>query len=114
MKTGASEPQSSAVYSALRVACCTATLPATVVMGATRTFGERSAMMSATASSEAVSVSMRKTGFTTRRIAGFVRGGRSPSAIESGVAAVSADLVADAANGANQGVVVAVVDFPAQ
>src|SRR5437879_7108989 len=69
MKTGTSEPQSSAVYRAFRVACCTATFPATVVIASTRTWGERSAMIKATASSEAVSVSIRKSGFTRRRIA---------------------------------------------
>src|SRR5260221_12084036 len=44
---------------ALLVACATGTLPATTVMAATRTLGERRAMMSATASSEAVSVSIK-------------------------------------------------------
>src|SRR3984957_826744 len=57
--TGTSAPQSSTVYSALRVACCTFTLPATVVMAATRTSEARSAMMRATASSDAVSVSIK-------------------------------------------------------
>jgi hypothetical protein len=50
----------SAVRSAFRVACSTPTLPATVVKPSTRTPGSESAMMIATASSEAVSVSMRK------------------------------------------------------
>src|SRR5882762_10103754 len=56
-----------------RVACWTSTLPATVVMARTRTSGERSAMIKATASSEAVSVSIRKRGFTRRRIAKSAR-----------------------------------------
>src|SRR6266567_7172152 len=48
--------------------------PATVVIASTRTAGERSAMIKATASSEAVSVSIRKSGFTPRRIANSARG----------------------------------------
>ena len=59
-KTGTEEPQSSAVYRALRAACATGTLPATMVMARTSTSGARRAMIRATASSEAVSVSMRK------------------------------------------------------
>src|SRR5436309_950290 len=43
-------------------------------MASTRTRGERSAMIRATASSEAVSVSIRKSGFTRRRIANPARG----------------------------------------
>src|SRR6266851_2977930 len=43
-------------------------------MAMTRTAGERSAMIKATASSEAVSVSIRKRGFTPRRIANSARG----------------------------------------
>src|SRR5438552_15296991 len=74
MKTGTSARQSSAVYRALRVDCSTATLPATVVIANTRAWGERSAMIRATASSEAVSVSIRKSGFTRRRIANPARG----------------------------------------
>src|SRR5208337_5435066 len=50
----------SAVKSAFRVACSRLTLPATVVSASTRTSGMERAMMMATASSEAVSVSMRK------------------------------------------------------
>src|SRR5882762_1202586 len=60
-----------------RVACWTSTFPATVVIARTRTWGERSAMISATASSEAVSVSIRKRGFTRRRIANSVPGRQS-------------------------------------
>ena len=47
----------------------TGTLPATVVIAMTSICGLRSAMISATASSEAVSVSIRKGRFTRRRIA---------------------------------------------
>src|SRR5712664_1056078 len=43
-------------------------------MASTRTPGVRSAMIRATASSEAVSVSIRKRGFTRRRIANPARG----------------------------------------
>src|SRR6266567_5657885 len=53
---------------ALRVACCTSTFPATTVIAATRTSGARKAMISATASSEAVSVSMRNVRGTGVRI----------------------------------------------
>ena len=60
MKTGVSDLQISAVRSAFRVACLRSTLPATVVKPRTFTLGSASAMMIATASSEAVSVSMRK------------------------------------------------------
>src|ERR1700761_9483654 len=58
---GTVEPQSSAVNRAFCVACCTEQLPATTVMAATSTAGERSAMIRATASSEAVSVSISST-----------------------------------------------------
>ena len=51
--------QSSAVNRAFCVPCSTATLPATTVIASTLTWGERKAMISATASSDAVSVSMR-------------------------------------------------------
>ena len=60
MNTGTSERQISAAKSAFRVACSTPTLPATVVSASTRTSGAERAMMIATASSDAVSVSMRK------------------------------------------------------
>jgi hypothetical protein len=43
----------------LLVACSTPQLPATTVIAFTSTLGERNAMISATASSDAVSVSMR-------------------------------------------------------
>jgi hypothetical protein len=46
-------------YNAFLVACSTGTFPATVVIATTRTSGVRNAMMIATASSEAVSVSIR-------------------------------------------------------
>jgi hypothetical protein len=54
-----SAPHSSATYIAFLVACSTGTFPATVVIATTRTSSARNAMMIATASSEAVSVSIR-------------------------------------------------------
>ena len=56
--TGGLMPQSSEVYSAFVVARWTGTLPATVVIAITRALFERSAMINATASSDAVSVSI--------------------------------------------------------
>src|SRR5439155_19570151 len=58
--TGTSELQISAEYKALFTACGRGTLPATTVMAATRISFERRAMIRATASSEAGTVSMRK------------------------------------------------------
>ena len=55
--TGTSAPHSSTVYRALRLAWGRGTLPATTVIATTSTAGSRRAMMRATASSEAVSVS---------------------------------------------------------
>ncbi len=52
-------PQSSAVYNAFRLACWTGTFPATVVIAITLALFERKAMINATASSDAVSVSIR-------------------------------------------------------
>src|SRR5260370_9493257 len=60
MKTGTSDPEISAVRSAFSVACSRPTLPAIVVSARTLTSLAESAIMIATASSEAVSVSMRK------------------------------------------------------
>ena len=62
--TGTVAPHSSSVVRALRVACATSTLPATVLMPSTCTPGVRSAMTNATASSEAVSVSMNRRGMS--------------------------------------------------
>jgi len=71
---GTLDPQSSAVYSALRLACATSTFPATVVIPTTSTSGCRNAIINATASSEAVSVSIKKVRFM-RRIIPKCRGG---------------------------------------
>ena len=56
--TGTDAPHSSTVKRALRLAWASGTLPATTVMATTSKAGSRRAITSATASSEAVSVSI--------------------------------------------------------